>query len=296
MNARSFAALLTVLVLATSVQVRRAEAQFGISIGGDSLRIHYYDNDDGHRGYHDNHHGHHDRGSYWGVTISPRHEDDGYQAGERYREDDRDPRYIEPRSVRRANHNDRSFSAAEIDSGSIEENSVTAEGIAYVNDAQLAFRRAEYDEALRSLHHAMIEMPRNGKVHLITSQALFAVGDYAGAAEGLRHAMALLDTEHWGWVVENYPRFYANGDYVKQMNELSAHLKEHLGDGDAFLVRGYHWANLGHEKAARKDYAHAVAAAPEDLAASQLAAQLTDVATSPHATVSDEEGNEDRSL
>ena len=165
-------------------------------------------------------------------------------------------------------------SSEEISAGSLAKNTVTEAGLHYLNQTQAAFRQADYQQALKLVNHAIVEMPRNGKVHLIASQALFAVGDYRSAAAALAEGISLLDEEQWGFVVQTYARFYANEDYVKQMDRLSAHLKENPDDAAARLVRGYHWSYLGYDKAARKDLTAAVAAMPEDEIAKSLLARL----------------------
>ena len=43
------------------------------------------------------------------------------------------------------------------------------------------------------------------------SQALFAVGDYQGAITTVYRGMSQLDTDQWGFVVQNYAQYY--GDY-----------------------------------------------------------------------------------
>ncbi len=73
----------------------------------------------------------------------------------------------------------------------------------YQAAAELAFREKRYNDAARLARHAVVEDAGNGKLFLFQSQALFAIGDYWGAADSIHRALALLDVSDWGYVVEN---------------------------------------------------------------------------------------------
>ena len=149
-----------------------------------------------------------------------------------------------------------------------------APAAAYQAAAERAFRIRNYLDALRLANHALVEDPNNGKLHLFISQALFAIGEYRGAASVLYQSVELLDREQWGYVVENYRRFYTNADYVEQMKELDAYIKLHPQASYARLVRGYHYQYLGHENAARREFTRVLDLERRDELAARLLALL----------------------
>lgn len=136
--------------------------------------------------------------------------------------------------------------------------------------AEDAFARHDYEEAVRQSRHAVLEDPRNGKLHLFASQALFAVGNYHAAAAAIHAGAALLNENDWGFVVEDYQEFYTNDDYVAQMNRLIDFIKQNPDIASAHFVRGYHYAYLGHDVAARKELTRVLHLEPGDGLAEQL--------------------------
>jgi tetratricopeptide (TPR) repeat protein len=127
----------------------------------------------------------------------------------------------------------------------------------YQLGAEQAFRQGRYDNALRLASHAVVEDPDNGKLDLFLSQVLFALGRYHAAVDALRDALTKLDRSQWGYVVENYTRFYRGRDYVTQMEQLVQYSKANPDAAYAILLRGYHYLFLGHTEAARKVLAKA---------------------------------------
>lgn len=144
----------------------------------------------------------------------------------------------------------------------------------YYEAAQLAFARGEYEAALRELQHALIEAPRYAPLYELAAQAHFALAEFDRASAAAHEAMALSEQSDWGWLVENYERFYRGSAYVDQMNVLNEHLKAEPDDLDARFVRAYQFAFLGYADAAKKDLDKLLAEAPEDQLARALLVQL----------------------
>ncbi|MHC4178078.1 MAG: hypothetical protein ACYSWU_11265, partial [Planctomycetota bacterium] len=136
--------------------------------------------------------------------------------------------------------------------------------------AERAFREHRYEDAARLSNHAIVEDGQNGKLHLFASQTLFAVGDYRSAAAAIQQAAALLDRSQWGFVVENYKKFYRGDDYVTQMAKLGEFIKENPDASYAYFLRGYHYKFLGYDEAARKQLAKAVELESRDRLAAEL--------------------------
>ncbi|MCG8586591.1 MAG: hypothetical protein MI757_17955 [Pirellulales bacterium] len=140
----------------------------------------------------------------------------------------------------------------------------------YLIAAEDAFRAAKYDKALRDIQHALLELPGDGRAILFLSQALLATGRYQAATSAAYQGMSLLDEKDWGFVAENYDKYYGNDDYVAQMKKLGEYIKANPKSAYAYALRGYHWGFLGYPDAARKDLAKAVELEPRDEMAARL--------------------------
>ena len=124
--------------------------------------------------------------------------------------------------------------------------------------AEQAFRTAQYGEAVRQSNHAVVEDGQNGLVHLFAAQALFAVNDYDAAAAASHRGLTLAERKDWGFIVNNYKKFYRNDDYVAQMNRLIEAIEKYPEAPGLRFVRGYHYVFLGHKDAALKQLTKAV--------------------------------------
>jgi len=113
-------------------------------------------------------------------------------------------------------------------------------------------------------------MPRDGKLYLLTSQALFAIGDYQGAAATIHQGVSLLEPKDWGFVVENYQNYYRGRDFVTQMEKLTEYLKQKPEAAYAHFVRGYQHGFLGNKKTAIRELTQAIELESRDQLASQL--------------------------
>lgn len=146
----------------------------------------------------------------------------------------------------------------------------TSEGLDYQRWAKDAFRASDFGRAARMANHALVEIPRDGKLLLFTSQTLFAVEDYRGAAVTVHQAAALLDADQWGYVVENWRQYYRGQAYVEQMDRLNEFIKNNPTAAHAYFVRGYQHGFLGHQERAIRDLTKAFELESRD----QLAVQL----------------------
>ena len=133
---------------------------------------------------------------------------------------------------------------------------------------------------MRFSNHAIVDDGDNGKLHLFASQALFAMGDYRAAAAALERGASLLPQSEWGYVVENYRQFYRGDDYVTQMESLVTSIKENPKVAEAHLVRGYQYAFLGYNEAAKKVLEVAVELESRDRLAADLLAMVSGEAPS----------------
>lgn len=144
------------------------------------------------------------------------------------------------------------------------------EAAEYQQMAEDAFHANELKYAIKYANHALIEDPKNGKLHLFMGQLFFASGKYAASAAALHRGMSLLNEDDWGFVVKNYTLLYEGDNYIKQMNSLVAFIKKNPDAPYAYFVRGYQYGFLGHEKAGRKDMAKALELESRDKLAGEL--------------------------
>ena len=148
--------------------------------------------------------------------------------------------------------------------------SSSADGVAYKRRAEAAFRAGNYREALRHANHAIVELPRDGKLYLLTAQALLAVGDYRSAAAAIHQGVSLLDAEEWGYVVKDFDRFYQGDAFVRHIKQLDEYIEKNPQSAYAYFVRGYEYGFLDYKEAAIKDLRRAFELEPRD----ELAARL----------------------
>jgi len=139
------------------------------------------------------------------------------------------------------------------------------------NAAREAFRSGDYRDALRLANHAAIEAPQNPKVHELASLALFALGDYRGAAIEAHAAMAFGPVADWDTLSGHY------GDpeaYTKQLRALEKYVGEHKSAADAHFLAAYHYLMLGARTEAKDEMAQAANLTPKDKLAAHVLQQL----------------------
>jgi len=134
-----------------------------------------------------------------------------------------------------------------------------------------SFRSGDYRDALRMASHAAIEAPQNPKVHELASLALFALGDYRGAAIEAHAAMAFGPVIDWATLVGHY------GDpeaYTKQLRAMEKYVGEHKSAADAHFLSAYHYLMLGSRTDAKDEMTQAVKLTPKDKLAAHVLKQL----------------------
>ncbi len=91
------------------------------------------------------------------------------------------------------------------------------EALQYYNEARTAFTQGDYHNALRLAGHSAVESPQNARVHELTSLALFASGEYRGAATEAHAALALGAPSDWPHLFA----YYNDADrYTNQLRKL----------------------------------------------------------------------------
>jgi hypothetical protein len=134
-------------------------------------------------------------------------------------------------------------------------------GHQYLAEAQDAFRRGEYADALRLANHAAVEMPKSAKVHEILALALFASKDYRAANMEAHAALSLGPAAGWATLYSYY------GDlatYETQLDALTKYIQEHPKAADARFVLAYHDLMMGHKHAAAEVFEQVASLVPKD--------------------------------
>lgn len=137
-------------------------------------------------------------------------------------------------------------------------------------DALSAFQGRDYREAARLANHAVIERPRDRKVHELLSLALFAAGEYRGAAMEAHAVAALGPVSDWPTLYRYYNDLPT---YEKQLEALGEHVRKNPTSLDARFLLAYHDLMLGHAKEAKELLAEIVAKVPKDKQAAELLKQ-----------------------
>ncbi len=146
-------------------------------------------------------------------------------------------------------------------------------GARFLQRAREAFRRGNYRQAARMASHAAVELPRDPEVHQMVSLALFALGDYPGAAAAA--AAALANGRPWRWA-DLRGQYGSVRTYESQLRKLEKQVREKPSDIAARFLLAYHYLVLGHAKAARDELQALTAQEPRHVLAQALLKWLTE--------------------
>ena len=145
------------------------------------------------------------------------------------------------------------------------------EGLQYYNEARAAFVRGDYRNALRLAGHAEVESPQNAKVHELTSLALFASGEYRGAATEAHAALALGEPSDW----TNLYAYYNDADrYTGQLRKLEKTVADVPNSAPGHFLLGYHYLMTGAKDEAKEHFTQAAKLTPNDKLAQHILKQL----------------------
>jgi len=158
---------------------------------------------------------------------------------------------------------------------------ISVEGATYLGEAQDAFRRGDYQEALRLATHAAVEMPKDATVHQLMSLAMLALNNYHGAAAEAHAALSLGPAPTWS---DTYPLYANPQDYTSQLRNLEKYVQGHSDQPEGHFLLGYEYLMLGHRDAAREQFSTAASQAPKDELARQMVEQLGGTVSAPAAT------------
>jgi hypothetical protein len=117
--------------------------------------------------------------------------------------------------------------------------------------AESAFFLGDYPRAIHEWRHAVVDDPKNPKLLLFLSQALFASGRYDEAAGAAQAGLRLLPKDQWGSVIAGYRELYGRPeDYTNQLRSLETAIKDQPRSTALRFLAGYHYSFLGFRKQA----------------------------------------------
>lgn len=156
---------------------------------------------------------------------------------------------------------------AEARDGAITDEPVARTGEEYLEDAEAAFKAGHYEDAIRLGGHAAVALHEDSRVHELLWMALFAVGDYEGAAIEAHAINRFGVTPTWANVSAQYGD---PADYTTQLRTLERFVRSNHDSAFGTFLLGYEYLMLGHKDAARPLFERAVDLAPHDTIARQL--------------------------
>jgi tetratricopeptide (TPR) repeat protein len=134
-----------------------------------------------------------------------------------------------------------------------------------------AFRQADYRTTINLAGHAAVDNPRDRNVHLLLSLAMFAAGDYRGAANEAHAVIAIGPLPDWPTLFGLYGNVQT---YADQLRALEKFIDAHPQAPEGRLLLGFQYAMEGHQQAAERELRQAVIAMPSDKLAGRLLRQV----------------------
>jgi len=125
----------------------------------------------------------------------------------------------------------------------------TSTGNQFLEAARTAFLAGDYAEAQRQANHAIVEMPDQPKSHEMISLAMFAQGDFAGAAAAAHAAVELGSLPDWPTL---YGYYNDRDKYIAHLQKLKQHVQDHPDAPEGRFLLGLHNAMMGNRDAAKE--------------------------------------------
>ncbi len=140
----------------------------------------------------------------------------------------------------------------------------------FYSQAMAAFRQGDYGNAARLAAHAAVDDPRNPDVHTLAMLALFAMGEYRGAAMEAHAVFAMGHVPDWATLYGYYENVTP---YTEQLRKLEKFVTDHPSAAEGRFLLGFQYMMEGHKDAARDQFIEAVKLTPRDAIAAKLLTQ-----------------------
>ena len=130
-----------------------------------------------------------------------------------------------------------------------------------------AFRKGQFDDALKAARKAVQKKPNDPTLQQFVSLVAFALGKFEDAS--IAAHVALHNGSHWKWkrLKGHYIKTEA---YTRQLRALEKYVREHPASAETRFLLGYHYLMLGHTKAARSHLKRVAEQKPDDKLVRQL--------------------------
>lgn len=146
-----------------------------------------------------------------------------------------------------------------------------SEALQYYSEARAAFQQGDYRNALRLASHSAVEAPQNPRTHELISLALFASGNYRGAASEAHAALALGPITDWNGL---YGYYNDVEKYTSHVRALEKAVSDNPKSAAEHFLLGYHYLMTGARDNAKAQFAEAVKLTPDDKLAAHYLKQL----------------------
>lgn len=166
--------------------------------------------------------------------------------------------------------------AADIDADEefVPEDETAQQAMERFDDARAAFKRLDYEEALRDIDSAIELTPSDATLHEFRALILFAMGDYQEAAATIYAVLAAGPGWNWETMASLYQ---STTTHTEQLRALEAHVRDNPDDSAAMFLLAYQYMTMGHLDAAVRKWERVAELLPED----DLTAQLLDAFRPP---------------
>lgn len=130
-----------------------------------------------------------------------------------------------------------------------------------------AFRKGQFDDALKAARDAVQKKPNDPTIQQFVSLVDFALSKY-GDASTAAHA-ALHNGPHWKW--KRLRGHYAKTEvYTRQLRVLEKFVREHPTSAESRFLLAYHYLMLGQSQVARSHLKRVAEEKPDDKLVRQL--------------------------
>jgi len=140
-----------------------------------------------------------------------------------------------------------------------------------LSEARSAFLDGDYRNALRLALHAEVESPQDARPHELAALALFALGDYLGAASRAHVALVLGAPSDWNSL---YGYYNDAEKYTGQLRRLEKTVAAAPNSAYGHFLLGYHYLMIGAKDNAKTHFAKAAKLTPDDKLAGHILRQL----------------------
>ncbi len=149
------------------------------------------------------------------------------------------------------------------------------ENESYLDSAVASLRSGDYQAAMRMAGHALVDSPQDQAAHQIMELAMFATGDYRGAAMEAHAVVHFGGVPTWANVYDLQQNVDA---YTNELRALEQFVRDKPNAAEGQFLLGFHYMITGDKADARDHLATAATAIPSDKIAAQL---LQDAGGSP---------------